>query len=64
MSFWQEFHGPNAGYVLALYERYLQDPNSVDAAARAMFQGWSPPADEAPGRGKMARRWSLSRPGR
>ena len=48
MSFWQEFHGPNAGYVLALYERYLQDPNSVDAAARAMFQGWSPPADEAP----------------
>src|SRR5438045_18808 len=41
------FYGPNAGYVLELYERYLQDPASVDAATRAIFDTWSlekPPA--------------------
>lgn len=43
MSFWNEFSGPNAGYVLELYERYRRDPNSVDAAARALFQRWTPP---------------------
>lgn len=31
------FHGPNSGYVLELYERYLRDPNSVDSATRAVF---------------------------
>jgi 2-oxoglutarate dehydrogenase E1 component len=36
------FHGPNAGYVQELYERYLQDPSAVDAAARALFEQWSP----------------------
>jgi len=25
-----QFHGLNAGYVLELYERYRQDPASVD----------------------------------
>src|SRR5262245_25647055 len=37
------FHGPNAGYVLELYERYQQDPQSVDAATRAFFERWTPP---------------------
>jgi 2-oxoglutarate dehydrogenase E1 component len=36
------FYGPNAGYVLELYERYLQNPLSVDAATRAIFDTWSP----------------------
>lgn len=36
------FHGPNMGYVLELYDRYLQDPASVDAETRAFFQNWSP----------------------
>jgi len=40
---WQDFYGPNAGYVLELYDRYLQDPNAVDAATRAFFQHWTPP---------------------
>src|SRR6266571_1350682 len=35
------FYGPNAGYVLELYERYLQDPSSVDAATRSVFDKWS-----------------------
>lgn len=47
MDPWRDFHGPNAGYVLELYARYQQDPNSVDAAVRAFFARWSPPADGA-----------------
>lgn len=47
MNIWQEFHGPNAGYILELYERYQQDPNAVDAKTRAYFEQWSPPTDGA-----------------
>ncbi len=38
----QTFYGPNAGYVLDLYERYLRDPNAVDPVTRAVFERWSP----------------------
>ncbi|TMC93274.1 MAG: 2-oxoglutarate dehydrogenase E1 component [Chloroflexi bacterium] len=34
------FYGPNAGYVLEQYERYLQNPAYVDAATRAIFDTW------------------------
>ncbi len=34
----RDFPGPNAGYVVELYERYLQDPDAVDAATRAYFE--------------------------
>ena len=37
----ETFYGPNAGYVLELYDRYRQDPQSVDAATRAIFEEWS-----------------------
>ncbi len=47
MNLWQEFHGPNAGYVLELYERYCRDPESVDAATRALFARWTPPLNGA-----------------
>jgi 2-oxoglutarate dehydrogenase E1 component len=33
------FFGPNAGYVLELYERYQHDPQSVDPETRAYFAG-------------------------
>jgi 2-oxoglutarate dehydrogenase E1 component len=36
------FYGPNAGYVLELYERYRQNPASVDPDTRAIFDNWSP----------------------
>ena len=45
MSDLEEFYGPNAGYVLDLYERYQQNPDGVDPATRAVFQKWTPPAD-------------------
>jgi 2-oxoglutarate dehydrogenase E1 component len=35
----------NAGYVLELYERYRQDPASVDEATRKAFESWSPAAE-------------------
>ncbi len=43
MDFWHDFHGPNAGYILELYERYRADPESVDAATRTFFDEWTPP---------------------
>ena len=36
------FYGPNAGYVLELYERYRQNPSSVDPETRAIFDTWTP----------------------
>ncbi len=42
MDLLKEFHGPNAGYVLDLYEKYRQDPSSVDAFTRAVFERWTP----------------------
>ncbi|WP_420129982.1 2-oxoglutarate dehydrogenase E1 component [Longimicrobium sp.] len=36
------FHGPNAGYVLELYERFQRDPASVDEGWRAYFASISP----------------------
>jgi len=50
MSDLEEFYGPNAGYVLDLYERYQQDPASVDPATRGMFQDWNPVAAPPPPR--------------
>ncbi len=45
MDMGQDFQGVNLGYVLELYERYLRDPSSVDAGARAFFKHWKPPAE-------------------
>jgi 2-oxoglutarate dehydrogenase E1 component len=38
-----QFYGPNLGYVLELYERYREDPGSVDEETREFFETWSPP---------------------
>ena len=42
MSFENEFHGPNLGYILELYERYRKDPSAVDESTRRLFETWSP----------------------
>ncbi len=44
-----QFYGPNLGYVLELYERYREDPGSVDERARSFFENWSPPEPGANG---------------
>jgi 2-oxoglutarate dehydrogenase E1 component len=46
MSGWQEFSGFNRGYVLELYEKYRENPSSVDAETRALFEQWTPSALE------------------
>ncbi|MEQ1758479.1 MAG: 2-oxoglutarate dehydrogenase E1 component [Vicinamibacterales bacterium] len=38
----EQFAGVNAGYVLELYEKFRQDPSSVDASTRAAFESWTP----------------------
>ena len=47
MNPWDQFTGANAGYVYELFERYQQDPSSVDEATRAAFANWTP-SDPAP----------------
>jgi len=42
MSNLSKFFGPNAGYVLELYERYQRDHASVDASTRALFEKATP----------------------
>ncbi len=42
MDIMKEFHGPNAGYVMELYDRFLKDPSSVDQQARDAFRNWNP----------------------
>ena len=37
-----QFAGVNAAYVFELYDRYRQDPDSVDAATRKAFENWTP----------------------
>ena len=40
---WQKFSGPNLGYVIEVYERYLEDANSVDPELKALFDQWGAP---------------------
>ena len=48
------FSGVNAGYVLELYERYRQDPQSVDPATREVFESWAPADAVGDGAGRGA----------
>jgi len=50
MSFWSQFHGPNAAYAAELYEKYQIDPNSVDPETRAIFDKLTPPSDSGTSR--------------
>jgi 2-oxoglutarate dehydrogenase E1 component len=46
MSDLDDFVGPNAGYVIELYQRYRDDPNQVDEASRAIFDRWAPVGED------------------
>ncbi len=48
MAGWRDFAGLNRGYVLELYDKYRQDPSSVDPETRAFFDSWTPTAEEPP----------------
>ncbi|MBM7551220.1 2-oxoglutarate dehydrogenase E1 component [Thalassobacillus pellis] len=36
--FWENFHGPNMGYIEEQYETYSEDPDAVDPSLREMFE--------------------------
>jgi 2-oxoglutarate dehydrogenase E1 component len=44
---WQHFHGPNLGYVMEMYEKFLENPESVDPELRKMFEQYGPPSTES-----------------
>ena len=46
----EQFAGVNAAYVLELYDRYRQNPESVDPETRRVFESWTPesPSTAAP----------------
>ncbi|MCM2980234.1 MULTISPECIES: 2-oxoglutarate dehydrogenase E1 component [Niallia] len=45
VSYQPRFYGPNLGLVMELYEKYVQDPNSVDEEMKRHFDQWGPPID-------------------
>ncbi len=54
----EHFYGPNAGYVVELFERYSEDPTSVDLDTRKQFDHWGPP-DQSTAADTMPRSSSL-----
>jgi 2-oxoglutarate dehydrogenase E1 component len=48
MPLHREFTGPNAAYVLQIYERFLADPASVDSSWQTYFQTHGAPVEAAP----------------
>ena len=50
----EQFPGVNAGYVIELYERYRQNPDSVDPATRTVFEAWTPIEPDPPGSAAQA----------
>jgi 2-oxoglutarate dehydrogenase E1 component len=49
-----QFYGPNLGYVLELYDKYREDPGSVDERTREFFERWRPPRPGANGHAAAA----------
>lgn len=45
---WESFYGPNAGYLMELYEQYLNDPKSLDPNTRAVFEEMGAPPQDVP----------------
>lgn len=45
MNIWKEFHGPNSGYLIELYDKYKKNPDSVDPKTKALFDIWKPDTD-------------------
>ncbi|UCZ54909.1 2-oxoglutarate dehydrogenase E1 component [Bacillus shivajii] len=43
---WSQFYGPNFGYMLEVYEDFLNDPNSVDEDLQQFFNKWGAPEEK------------------
>ncbi|HUI30440.1 MAG TPA: 2-oxoglutarate dehydrogenase E1 component [Candidatus Acidoferrales bacterium] len=42
----KEFYGPNAGFVLELYDKFLRDPDTLDTETRKLFEEHPPQLEE------------------
>jgi 2-oxoglutarate dehydrogenase E1 component len=51
---WQQFYGPNLGYIQEQYEVYSQHPEAVDPEIRDLFARWGPPPQEQRAEPQMA----------
>nr|MBO2496897.1 2-oxoglutarate dehydrogenase E1 component [Bacillota bacterium] len=40
---WTNFHGANLAYLVEQYERYVENPRSVEASVRTLFERLGPP---------------------
>lgn len=40
---WENFHGPNIGYVMEQYERYVNGGDSIDSELKELFLKWGSP---------------------
>ncbi|MGM0836423.1 MAG: 2-oxoglutarate dehydrogenase E1 component [Bacillota bacterium] len=42
---WERFYGPNMGYIYEEYDKYQEDPESVDDTIRKLFDDMGPPPE-------------------
>ncbi|MEQ6378570.1 2-oxoglutarate dehydrogenase E1 component [Bacillaceae bacterium S4-13-56] len=42
-GFWENFHGPNRGYIEEQYELFEKDPDAVDPSIKSMFEKYGVP---------------------
>lgn len=42
---WQEFYGPNLGYLMDLYDQFTEDPDSIDSEMREWFEQYGAPVN-------------------
>lgn len=42
-NIWEQFHGPNMGYIEEQYDLYLEDPERVDSSLREVFEQYGAP---------------------
>ncbi|MBU9720071.1 MULTISPECIES: 2-oxoglutarate dehydrogenase E1 component [Bacillaceae] len=40
---WSQFYGPNLGYMLEVYDDFMDNPNSVDSDIQYFFKKWGAP---------------------
>lgn len=45
---WEQFYGPNIGYVYDQYEKYLENPNIVDQTIKSLFDELGAPPNDIP----------------
>ncbi|WP_430787953.1 2-oxoglutarate dehydrogenase E1 component [Virgibacillus flavescens] len=52
IRFWEKFYGPNIGYVEEQYDLFKEDPDSVDASLKEVFEQHGAPKWMQPNKGE------------